>query len=205
MAPQCKLTYFDARALGEPIRYLLAYGSIEYEEVRIKYEQWPSVKSNMPFGKVPVFEEDGKVIHQSTAICRYLGKKLGLAGGQDDWAALEIDAVADTIADLRTAIVNYSFYTDEPEKPKKREILLGETIPFYLTRLEKLVKDNGGYFAHGKLSYADVIFAALEEFLSGCMESDLLEGYPNLKSLVEKVNSNPEIKAWINKRPKTRY
>lgn len=56
----------------------------------------------MPFGQVPVLEVDGKKIHQSSAICRYLAKLHGLAG-KDDWENLEIDATVDTIHDLRSS------------------------------------------------------------------------------------------------------
>jgi glutathione S-transferase len=54
----------------------------------------------MPFGKVPVLEVDGKQLHQSTAISRYLGRQAKLAG-KDDWEALQIDIAVDTIHDLR--------------------------------------------------------------------------------------------------------
>lgn len=42
MAPSYKLTYFDLTALGEPIRFLLKYGNIEFEDVRVKLgdESW---------------------------------------------------------------------------------------------------------------------------------------------------------------------
>ena len=60
----------------------------------------------MPFGQVPVLEEDGKKINQSTAICRYLAKQFKLSG-KDDWENLEIDATVDTIHDLRASKLNY--------------------------------------------------------------------------------------------------
>ena len=53
-----------------------------------------------PFGKTPVLEVDGKQTHQSIAICRYLAKQLGL-NGSNDWEALEIDAIVDTLNDFR--------------------------------------------------------------------------------------------------------
>ena len=56
----------------------------------------------MPYGQAPILEIDGKVLHQSTAICRYLAKKCGLAG-KNDWKALEIDMTVDTIHDLRAS------------------------------------------------------------------------------------------------------
>lgn len=54
----------------------------------------------MPFGKVPVLEVDGKKVHQTTAILRYLAKQYKLIG-DTPWDALQIDIIADTIGDLK--------------------------------------------------------------------------------------------------------
>lgn len=54
----------------------------------------------MPFGQVPIYEENGKIAHQSVAIARYVAKKVKLVG-DDDWENLEIDAIVDTINDFR--------------------------------------------------------------------------------------------------------
>lgn len=45
--PTFKLTYFNIRGLAEPIRFLLAYGGIEYEDNRIEREEWPALKESM--------------------------------------------------------------------------------------------------------------------------------------------------------------
>lgn len=42
-----KLTYFNVRGLAEPIRFLLSYMDIDFEDVRVDKEQWPSVKPGM--------------------------------------------------------------------------------------------------------------------------------------------------------------
>lgn len=48
--PTYKLTYFDVKGIGEPLRLLLSYGGVSFEDVRITFEQWPSVKpSNYNF------------------------------------------------------------------------------------------------------------------------------------------------------------
>jgi glutathione S-transferase len=46
-----------------------------------------------------MLEHEGKKSAQSAAICRYLAKKVNLAG-KDDWEDLEIDAVVDSIKDV---------------------------------------------------------------------------------------------------------
>ena len=44
MAPKAKLLYFDGRGRGEMIRIMLSYGGVEFEDKRIKMEEWPQVK-----------------------------------------------------------------------------------------------------------------------------------------------------------------
>jgi glutathione S-transferase len=46
MAPAYKLTYFDVRGLGEASRLLFKYGDIDFEDVRIKREEWPQLKES---------------------------------------------------------------------------------------------------------------------------------------------------------------
>jgi len=44
MAPAYKLSYFNVKALAEPIRFLLSYGGIEFEDHRFENDEWPQVK-----------------------------------------------------------------------------------------------------------------------------------------------------------------
>lgn len=53
-----------------------------------------------PMGQMPILEFDGKKVIQSVAICRYLAKKLGIAGS-NDFEAFEIDSIVDTLNDFR--------------------------------------------------------------------------------------------------------
>lgn len=54
----------------------------------------------MPMGQMPVLEVDGKRVHQSIAILRYVAKLVGLTGA-DDWENAQIDSAVDTVNDLR--------------------------------------------------------------------------------------------------------
>ncbi|XP_049856604.1 glutathione S-transferase-like [Schistocerca gregaria] len=202
MAPKYKLTYFPIMALGEPIRFLLSYGKAEFEDERCENEKWPSVKESMPFGQVPVLEIDGKRTWQSLAICRYLGKQMGLTGA-NDWEDLQIDMAIDTVTDLSLKIANYSYETDEAVKAKKKEPLFNEILPFLLPRLDNLVKENGGYLANGKLSWADLYFIAILDYLNFMVGFDLTKDHSNLAALKNKVLEIPAIKEWVDKRPKS--
>lgn len=62
-------------------------------------------------GQMPVLEVDGKRVHQSLAMCRYIAKQAGLAGA-DALEDLQIDAIVDTINDFRLSkhIPNFMFH-----------------------------------------------------------------------------------------------
>lgn len=200
--PQYKLTYFPVKALAEPIRFLFSYAGVDFVDDRFERENWPDLKPQMPFGQVPVLEVDGKKIHQSAAIARYLAKQFGLAG-KDDWEALEIDATVDTINDLRSKMATYHYEQDEAVKQTKYDLALKETLPFYLERLDAQVKNNGGYFVGGKVSWADLFFVALLDYFNFMAKFNMIEKYENLKALNEKVLAIPKIKAWVDKRPQS--
>lgn len=121
---------------------------------------------------------------------------------------------------LEIAVVSYE--ADEAVQAKKREPLEAEIIPFYLEKLDSLAKENNGHFALGKvrtaqhvrlmqinlfqflqLTWADVYFTAVLDYLNYMAKQDLTANHPNLKQVVENVLNVEGIKNWIAKRPKT--
>lgn len=105
--------------------------------------------SEMPMGQMPVLEIDGKKYCQSKAICRYLGKKSGLYG-KDDFEAMEIDATADALHDISTAIGIWWWEKNEEQKAKLKETAFTK-MNNIMNKLEEQVKRNGGYFVGGKV------------------------------------------------------
>lgn len=53
-----------------------------------------------------------------------------------------------------------------------------------------------------QLSYADLFFVAISDSLNTAYESDITKDKPHLKSLKAKVLAIPNIKAYVEKRPK---
>ncbi|KAK5640388.1 hypothetical protein RI129_011199 [Pyrocoelia pectoralis] len=202
MAPAYKLTYFPVKALGEPIRFLLSYGNIEFEDFRFERENWPEIKPHMPFGQTPVLEFNGIQAYQSIAITRYLAKKVKLMGA-NDLEDLEIDAIVDTINDLRGKIATYYYETDEAIKETRKKPLFDETIPYYLERIEAIAKKNNGHLAVGKLTWADFYFVALLDYLNFMTDMNLIADSPNLQVVQKNVLNLPAIKEWVAKRPVT--
>ncbi|XP_066151423.1 glutathione S-transferase-like [Euwallacea fornicatus] len=201
MAPRYKLTYFDLTGLGESIRLLFHYGGINFEDNRVPKDQWPALKPATPLGQLPLLEVDGKVLYQSTAIARYVANLVGLDGktALENW---EIDAVVDTVNDLRAKFFVWFFESDEAKKAQLAQTLDTETLPFLLGKLEGWANKNGGYLALGKLTWADIYFISNTDFICLTYKRNFIEGYPNLEKLRKNVTSLPAIKAWIAKRPK---
>jgi glutathione S-transferase len=200
--PAFTLFYFNVKALAEPIRFLFAYGGQEYEDVRVTRDEWPALKPTMPMGQMPVLEVDGRRVHQSISMARYVAKRVGLAG-DTDWENLIIDTAVDTVNDFRLKIAVVSYEPDDEVKEKKQITLTTEVIPFYLEKLEAIVKENNGHLALSKLTWADVYLAGIVEYLNYMVKGDILEKYAGLKGLVQSVYDLEPIKAWLEKRPVT--
>uniref|UniRef100_A0A914DBV9 glutathione transferase n=1 Tax=Acrobeloides nanus TaxID=290746 RepID=A0A914DBV9_9BILA len=103
-----KISYFDARSLGEPVRLILKYANVPFEDDRIPKDQWPTRKLGMPYNQIPVLWVDGIPLAQSYAIYRFLAKKYGLAG-KDDFESAQIDEIADFHKDVTAELSQYLY------------------------------------------------------------------------------------------------
>ena len=93
-----KLTYFGLAARGECIRALCFLANHEFEDNKVTPEQFGAMKESLPLGSLPVWEEDGNTICQSSAILRMLGIRLGYYSKDPNtmWA---IDSLIDFMED----------------------------------------------------------------------------------------------------------
>ena len=87
-----KLYYFEGRGLAELSRLIFAIAGQKYEDVRIPKDKWPEMKPKAPFAQAPYLEvidgSDISTYSQSRSIARYLAKKFGLAGKNDEETAI---------------------------------------------------------------------------------------------------------------------
>ena len=52
-----KVTYFDfAGSRGEEVRLALVIAGVAFEDNRVKNDDFARIKSDLPFGSMPVFE-----------------------------------------------------------------------------------------------------------------------------------------------------
>ncbi|CAG9837860.1 unnamed protein product [Diabrotica balteata] len=201
MAPSYKVRYFNTPGRAEPIRMILSYGQIPFEDDRVAREDWPKIKPTTPLGQLPVLEVDGKQIPQSTAICRYLANVTNLAG-KDAKENLAIDIAIETFEDLKKPMGEYMRERDESKKQEKFQ-KLKEVIPFYLGKLEEYANKNGGYIALPRITWPDIVFINIYENLLDGLGSDYMNTYPGLQKVKQNVLSQPGIRDWIKNRPKS--
>jgi glutathione S-transferase len=137
-----------------------------------------------------------------------LARKFGLAG-KGELEQAEVEMYADQVTDLLNAYAKARFEPDDARKAEFLKKLTEETVPAQLAIFEKRLASTGtGSIAVSGLTYADFYLALIYESVADAgvdaAERDAaLAKYPNLKKLIQNVNTHPKIAAWIAKRPVT--
>nr|CAB3263819.1 glutathione S-transferase 1 [Phallusia mammillata] len=137
--PAYKLTYFDVRGLAEMSRYVFAEAGVQYEDVRIKSDDWPKLKPSTPFGKMPYLSVDGKEVAHSRAIVRFLGREFRLDGG-DSLTAARLDVWIEQLFETYSSMP----WTEEDEDQKAKLLATWEKETL-APKLEKLGGNKCGW------------------------------------------------------------
>ncbi|VDN05715.1 unnamed protein product [Thelazia callipaeda] len=200
-----KLTYFNVRGRAEVIRLLFALANVSYDDNRITRQEWTSLKPKMPYGQVPVLEENGKLLAQSHAIERYLARNFGFMGS-NAWEAAKIEELMIGTEGLWEKLLKWAHGSNETEKEELLTELEKDEISSFLTRYEGfLTSSSSSYLVGKKISLADLtLFNVIKTFVE-YLPADYLKQYPKLNKFMTKIGSNPQIKKWIEMRPKTNF
>lgn len=136
-----KLTYFGLGLRAEPIRAICFLASHEYTDERLSQEEFAERKSSLPLGALPVWEEDGAVICQSSAILRMLGIRFGFYSTEPR-TMWEIDSVVDFLEENYSsalALATAPIFGREAseEDHSKWNAYFDKIVPFLNNRLVK--------------------------------------------------------------------
>ena len=157
-----KLYYFDLYGIGEPIRMLLTYCKVQFEDIRLDGDKMVKLKSEglFEFGQTPMLElDDGTRLVQTSAILSYLGSQYGMV--PDDammryWGECTVQHKLDMIRPLFACISE----ADEHLQKKKTEDFATGGLVMYLAQLDKrLVK--GKFICGDKLTWYDFMIFPL--------------------------------------------
>ncbi|RHY14973.1 hypothetical protein DYB25_005088 [Aphanomyces astaci] len=206
--PSLELTYFDAGGRAEPIRLILAYGGIDFDDVRIPGKEFPEKKPSLdlPFGQVPTLKVNGtKVFAQSVAISRYAATLAGLYP-QDPLEALEADLVVDTVVEATMTFVNAALL--EPDEAKKADKLAdanNKILPRLLGGLEKRVV--GPYFLGEAPTFADIYVLDFHTQIWSAFPDQLMatpDKYPKLAAIADHLRQSSELSSYLNPKKRNR-
>eukprot|EP01022_Parablepharisma_sp_SALTPOND_P016153 TRINITY_DN2338_c6_g1_i1.p1 TRINITY_DN2338_c6_g1~~TRINITY_DN2338_c6_g1_i1.p1 ORF type:complete len:428 (-),score=44.48 TRINITY_DN2338_c6_g1_i1:116-1330(-) len=187
-----KLYYFDIPGRGEMIRLLLKKANVQFEDVRIKFEEWPKMKEKFALKQLPVLVVNGIQFPETDAIMRYLSIQYGYLPLDPD-ELYKASFVTDTIKDLVNNYIRFAFAElPEDKKAKLAEQYYSETVPLIFSILEKRLKENEstGFFVGNKYTIADfyVLGAAKWLILNPMTEGKLskhLDSFPTLKEYID--------------------
>lgn len=198
-----KLGYWDIRGLGQPIRYLLAYREVDFEEKRYscgpppKFDssQWLDEKFTLDcdFPNLPyLLDGDDVKLTQNLAILRYLGRKYDLDAAADcDLQKRRVDLMEQQVTDFRSGWVRLCYspgFASERDGYEKN-------LPNTLKAFSKFLGDRP-YFAGDRLTYVD--FIAYEMFAQHLVFSRAsFADLANLTEFVARIEALPTMKAYL--------
>ena len=201
------LGYWNTRGLAQPIRYLLKYSGVQFEDKRYEFgegttfEEWDTISQNwypikytldLDFPNLPYYIDGDVKLSQSVAILRYLGHKYGLFA-TDGNSLVRQDLVEQQIQDLKTAFMRLLFNKADYEKSKP--IFINETLPKHLELLSKFLGTNE--WLVGKLTYVDFLAYETFDWLRQ-FSPESFEKFDNLVQYLKRFESLPAISAYIN-------
>lgn len=195
-----RLIYFDAPvSRGEECRLALHIAAVEFEDVRIKREDWPALKPTTPFGGMPVLEMPGHPpLAQSNAILVLIGRLYGLHP-VDVFEAARHEAMMCHVEDLRDVVAPTMRLTDEAEKKKAREALVASFLPTWAEKAEKQIGD-GPFFAGTKVHVVDLKVHMAVRWLAGgkldYIPATIFSSFPRLNRIDDAVRDDARVKSW---------
>jgi glutathione S-transferase len=196
---QYKLTYFEMGGRAEPVRIAFHAAGIDFEDVRITFPEFMEKRDSLRFRCVPTLEIDGRVVTQSNAMCRYVGKMAGLYP-EDAMQALYCDEAMGAIEDLLHRMTP-TFGLEGDELKAAREKLAEGWMSVFLRGLNEMLDRGGDYFADDRLTVADLKVAGITRWImSGHLDhvpTDLVERVaPLLVPHEARVHSDPIVMAY---------
>jgi prostaglandin-H2 D-isomerase / glutathione transferase len=197
-----KLYYFDAPvSRGEECRLALHLAGIDFEDVRIKFVDWPAMKEQTPYGSVPVLELPGRpALAHSNAILVLIGRGHGLHPA-DDFEAARHEGMMQHVEDLR-AVVGPTLRMGDAEKKAAREALVAGFLPAWARAAERNIT-AGPFFGGEKIHVVDLkIHMAVRWFSGGKVDhvpATIFAGYPKLIGVHDAVRDHAGVRAWYAK------
>jgi glutathione S-transferase len=207
--------------------FIFRFGGLAYEDDRwsidfsagMKSEGFLAAKASGELapnlGRAPVLVVGETTLGQSKAMERFVARRVGLMGGTDVEAA-QIDALAEHVRDIKDAqrAKDFSMFSkkDADDKARLRTEWYETDLPAWLVRLEASLPNTAvsGYGIGTERSYFDFsLWAAFRDSVrAGEDEPPTLAALattPKLMAILDAVDQDPTVQAWVKRRPTTPF
>jgi len=196
------LGYWNIRGLAQPIRLLLEYAKIPYEDKRYTAQgppswsrkEWTDVKFTLGFDfpNLPYLIDGTLKITQSSAIIRYVARKADMMP-TNNLELAQLDMLESEIADFRERFVEVCYQSQDVFEKKKLSHF--QNLPEHLQRFQQFLSSRK-WLNGERISHVDFMFY---EMLSAhsAMFPDLLNSYPALKNFKDTFESLPQLDQYF--------
>ncbi|KAI2806758.1 Glutathione S-transferase Mu 3 [Blomia tropicalis] len=212
MSPKPIVGYFAARGRAEPIRLLLRYAGVDFEDKRYAFDmkthtsEWYDVKFKLglDFPTVPYYIEGDLKMTQSLAILRHLGRKYNMEGTTET-EKNRIAMLEQQVADLFTAMARLKFRPKGPAVTDEEKAEFDKKLNVDFEQLDRFIGSNK--FSTGEnISYVDFWLYEYLHNIHGAefVVKETVDKFANVKRFEKTIESLPQISAYlkdINSKP----
>jgi len=196
------LGYWKIRGLGQPIRLLLAYLNVDFEDKRYEFADPPNIAENwlkdkfnlgLPFPNLPYYIDGNIKLSQHQAILRHLARKYNLTPNMTEEEEAAVDVMENQIHDTFFRWIMKLF--GNQTAAESREALDKEK--YFETALKLLSDDLGTreWIAINRITFVDFKAAEVLDWIR-LYKPAALEQFPNLVAYLNRFEQLPAIKAF---------
>lgn len=195
------LYYLPMRARAEPIRMILHYANIPYNDVTITFSQWPEHKARLdicPLGQLPTLQlPSGEFIAQSGTITRFVAKMGGLYPS-DPVEAARGDMVHEMAQDMNAINAILNFWPRLGDAYEQHKESYFRNLPRHAAYAESLLGDQY-YFGGSQPHFGDFsLFHVFDASLT--VEPSCLKSFAKLQRWVHAMQNTPRLKSYLQQR-----
>jgi glutathione S-transferase len=197
-----KLSYFDfAGSRGEDCRLALFIAGVDFEDDRVRGNEWPSRKPEAPYGTMPILHvPDVGKLGESNAILLFIGLEHGLLP-KDHWELARHVSILTAVEDVRWRFFPTNKIMDADEKQRARAELTESFLKPWARHVDAQVR---GPFVGGEtMSVADIkLHGVLRWILSGDLDyvpRTVFADRPKLLGVYEGVRAHPRVREWYDR------
>eukprot|EP01132_Coremiostelium_polycephalum_P001565 gene1565-1984_t len=184
------LKFNNTRGIAEISRYILHFAGVEFNDERVDNFS-KEVLEQYPVSDLVLYKDSDIELYNHSTIARYLARKYQLIG-KSEIEQLYSHEVYDSTRDILSFL--YLSTKSDAQKEKMKTVY----IPRFLGAYEKKLSLPNHVAGGDSITWADLAIASAVDTLRLAGYSEEIRNYPRVEQLVTIVQSNQNIKKYVN-------